>query len=214
MDAGVRIVSDTGVGRAFVILFEQGQYTSYASSVSALLAAEVRVVCMETSLITDNNWKEKSSEALLLVKSIAVKQASFVGFGPACGIVQAVYLREPKIVRTMILIDGSCRPHPGFISSWVDAIEAVLPLGLPLRATSKGFDSRSHLQRIRCPVLVLTLSGTNDFLIREAHIINRAMPTSWYEHLSGDKEHAELCRLVKDFQEVPARCPQKNLRSP
>ncbi len=209
----MHVVSDTGLGRSFVLVFEPGQYQKYAASIAELLSAEVRAVCIESPLISDENWKAQSVALLEIVKGLSIRQATFVGFGAACALVQNTYLREPKIVRTMVLVNGSCRPHPNRFSSWIDALEELLPLGLPLRASSKGFDSRSHLQRIRCPVLVITLPDATDFLVKEAHLINKAMPTSWYQHLVGPDESSELCQLIKEFQEVPAKCPQKNLRA-
>lgn len=213
MAQGLTIVSDSGLGRAFVLLSEAGQHQEYASQIAAILSSDVRVVSIDVPQITDENWKEYSVSLLEMIRSLSIRQASFVGFGAACALVQNTYLREPKLVRTMVLVNCSCRPHPTFISRCIDKLEGILPLGLPLRSSTKGFDSRSHLQRIRCPGLVVTLPDAGEALKKEAHMINTGMPTSWYVDLPKLEEREELARLIREFQEVPAKCPQKNLRA-
>jgi hypothetical protein len=94
-----------------------------------------------------------------------------------------------------------------------------LPLGLPLRRVVRGFDSRPFLQRIRCPVLVVSTADDSLEERRDAATMARRMPTAWQMTLQGrnklsvdggsDERTAEFAQLVVEFSEVPARAPQK-----
>lgn len=207
----IRTLRSLGTGRTFVVLHEVDQhYASYADAVTTHLASDAKVILLESEKVTETNWRELSAELLNFLKESGVRQASYIGFGGACSLVQNIYLREPKIVRTLTLVDAASQPHPTSFSRTIDWLEEKFPLGLPLRSASKGFDVRSHLQRIRCPVLVTTTPGANEFLTSQAHAANRAMPSSWFVELDNQDAMGSLCGIVKEFQEVPAKCPQKN----
>jgi hypothetical protein len=82
-----------------------------------------------------------------------------------------------------------------------------LPLGLPFRKDSKGFDARSYLQRIRCPTLVITTSDAERDLQAQAEHESRALATAWFDSIDNSIDF--MARLVA-FMEVPAKRPQKN----
>lgn len=207
----IRVVKNEGSGRAYIVVFEvHQQYSQYAAMVAAQLSKGAKAILIESNTVTTENWKELSTELLAVLKEEGVRQASYVGFGGACALVQNIYLREPKLVRTLTLVDTASHPHPTVFSRAIDWLEEKFPLGLPLRSASKGFDVRSHLQRIRCPVLVTTTPSASEFLTSQAHAANRAMPSSWFVQLDGTDATGSLCSMIEEFQEVPAKCPQKN----
>ena len=212
MEGSVTLRDDRGKGRAFVIAFETGSYQTMAEYLFSELSRDVRVLLISVDPIGDDSWRSQTTSLVDAVKNAGVRQASFVGFGAACSLVQNVCLREPKLVRTAAFIDGSSRPHPSRIIRIIDWIERVLPLGLPLRSSSRAFDGRAFLQRIRCPSLVISSSLATPFLRSEADELVSGMPTSWWIELPREGEIDELGRLIQEFHDVPAKCPQKNVR--
>jgi len=212
IDLKVRICSDTGKGRSFVIIFERGHYSSFATSLSTVVAEKARVVLLEVDLITKSNWPLLSEEVQARLKELSIRQASFIGFGAAGSLVQNIYLLQPRLIRTVVLIDASTRPHPDFFTRVTERLERTLPLGLPLRKHQKGFDSKPFLHRIRCPTLIVKSSQSTVYQRSEAEVLSSGLPTSWLLSLESENEVNELEEHVSLFQDVPAKRPQKNLR--
>lgn len=214
---GITIISDsedatkTGSSRPFVVVFEAGESSERVSALVSLLSAKSRCVAIRCDSITDNSWSSLTNDLIAALKARGFRQCSFIGIGAATALLQCLYLREPKIVRTLVFIDGVCRPHATLASNLADKIESILPLGLPLRSPSRGFDSRSHLQRIRVPSLVISTARADSFLIDQSHQLNRILPSSWYYKISPGEEANKLFEIINQFQEVPAKCPQKNV---
>lgn len=163
----IRTVSDTGKGRPFVIVHEQGAYTDFSAGISQALSERTRTVLLECSRTDDRNWRELSALLHGKLKELAIRQASLVGFGAAGSLVQNVCLEDLKVVRTVAFVDAASRPHPTRFSRLVDRLERSLPLGLPLRQRSQAFDSKPYLQRIRCPALVVTTQQAGAYLRRD-----------------------------------------------
>jgi len=211
-EAVVRVVSDGGTGRSFIVLHEPGVYTSFATSLAAVVADKARAILLETDVISDDNWSQLSDAVLEQLQILSIRQASFIGFGAAGSLIQNLYLVQPRLIRTAVLIDASTRPHPDFLTRSIDKLENLLPLGLPLRKHQRGFDSKPFLHRIRCPTLVVISSKSTAYQRSEAEVLNSSLPTSWLLKLESDNEVLELEKNTISFQEVPAKRPQKNLR--
>lgn len=205
----IKTISDAGKGRPFVIIHEQEAYTEFSARVSQALSERTRTVLLECSRVDDSNWRELSRLLLSKLTELGVRQASFVGFGAAAALVQNVCLEDLKLVRTAAFVDAASRAHPSRFARIIDRLERSLPLGLPLRLRSQGFDAKPYLQRIRCPALVVTTREAGAFLRTEAELLEAKLPTSWRLDLTEQDEAGELARQILDFQEVPARCPQK-----
>lgn len=209
--------SDSGSGRCFAILFDEARHSRFASELARDLSASSRVLLLKSELITEDNWLDLVDRLAELLLEAKVRQTSLVGFGGGAALAQAILLRDPKMVRTVAIVDGASRPHPSKFSRFVDAIEHKLPLGLPLRSIGKAFDSRPFLQRIRCPALVATSPSATVHEIHDSDVIADLVPTAWRVHLTAQdaaEAAAQLCEALVLFQEVPARCPQKNLGVP
>lgn len=206
------VVADEGKGRPFVLLHEAGTNEEEVAALATLLKARARVVAISAPAINDSNWSTLSSDLRASIAQLQLKQSSFLAFGAAGVLLQDLCLTELKLVRTAVFVDASTRPHPTALQRLIDRAEQILPLGLPLRLQSSGFDGRAFLHRIRCPALVVTRPESTGFQLHQAEVLSKGLPTAWRVHLE-DSNPATLCALVGDFQEVPAKCPQKNVRA-
>ncbi len=204
-------IADQGKGRAFVVIYEPCVYKTYANDLFNEISQSTRCILAEIPIVTESNWSELTAELIKFLESKNIRQASFVGFSDAASIVLNLALYDLKLVRSMVLVDAATRPHPSKLQKIVDKIENLLPLGLPLRSYGKGFDAKSFLQRMRCPVLVVLSSYANLYTISQVEIFKTGLPTAWSVNLKQSNQMHELKELVIDFQQTPAKCPQKNI---
>lgn len=209
----IEVLSDQGSGRCFVAVIDSDQYGDLAQDLAERLSHRARTILLRCQAVSDENWAELSRVFEATLESLKVRQASFVGFGAGAAIIQNIALENPKVARSLVVVDSTLRPHPSAWQRWVDAIERRLPFGLPLRLGSKGFNVRSYAHRLRCPILVVGTSRANSFVRAELSSLGAIAPTAWLVQLESDsraEESAELCDLVVTFQDTPAKCPQKN----
>lgn len=204
------LVSEDGVGRPFVLLFEETIDAEFARATAAGIAQKSRCLVLRSPKITDQNWRELGSALRTFLHAKGIRQASFVGFGAAGTLVQNLCLLEPKTVRTAVLFRAASRAHPSVVGRIVDRLESSLPLGLPLRLAVGGFDSRPFLQRIRCPVLIVVPPGASVDERRDAEMMAKRMPTAWEIVLGAENVVDEFTQRVLEFTDVPAKAPQKN----
>jgi pimeloyl-ACP methyl ester carboxylesterase len=211
----VRIVSDEGSGRAFVVVFDDDAYTPLVQSIASTIAQTSRVVVVRTASVVAETWRALAERFETALSEIKVRQASFVGVAAGATVVQDLALTSPKLVRTLIIIDASLRPHPSRIERVLDRIEASLPFGLPLRLGSQGFNVRAYAHRLRCPMLLVSTSRASRFVSHELQTLGMVAPTAWYVDMRAHvdaQEVRELAQCVLAFQDTPAKCPQKNLQ--
>lgn len=208
------ITKEEGTGRIFLVLTENGsKYEQLSSGVFEALRLSSKVLQISSLLITASNWQQISRDLINLTEEKNIRQLSIVAFGNTAVLAQNFYLIKPKLIRTMALIDCTARPHPTRLERLIDWLEVRFPLGLPLRGEGRSFNARSHLQRIRCPVLLVTTGKASAFQIEEALDAAVRMPTSWHVRLSDIQSSSEIEKialLISDFQDIPAKCPQKN----
>lgn len=195
------------------MLVERGAPPDIAEGASALYASmglRTRALLIEMDPITPANWVVALKGLRALLESQGVRQCSFIAYGAVASVVVAYYLEDPKAVRTLALINMTARPHPTRTTRFVDWLEELLPLGLPLRIEAEGFDAKPLLHRLRCPTLLVTTPHASAYMREQAEEICRRIPTAWHTALDHNDVEA-LAALVLSFYEVPARCPQKNL---
>ena len=70
-----------------------------------------------------------------------------------------------------MLVDATTRPHPSTWTRLITRIESLLPIGLPLRSSDVVFNGKPFLQRIRCPVLVLSTAQATPYQMAEAKVL-------------------------------------------
>ncbi len=207
----IEVLRDEGKGRAFVLFVEGNAFAPFTDTLFEKLTEKSRCLLLRFHDLRDDNWKAMSVEAFQLLSESRVRSASLVGFSDAATLVQNFCLEHPKFVRTAIYVNACSRPHPGKLQRFLDRVERAMPLGLPLRLRSEAFDSKPYLQRLRCPSLVLTTASATEFEKAQAQLFVEHMPTAWRKDLDSKGAEQQLANLVLEFQQVPVKCPQKNI---
>jgi hypothetical protein len=209
----VRVLLDVGEGRPLIILYDESRYSHLVESTAQSISAKTRVLVLSCEAITAKNWKVIADQFCSTIKEKKVRQASYVCFGSTANIVEDQLLTEPKSVRTLVIVDSPSRPHPTSWDRLVDRMEQMLPLGLPLRLGSSGFNVRAFLHRIRCPLLVVTTPFAGTFLHGDAAVVAKSAPTAWRISLTEQElQQGSLSETILKFQDTPAKCPQKNVK--
>ena len=210
----IRVLSDHGSGRTFITIVDDESYLPFATAVVEKLASKARSVLLMSSAVTANTWETLSEALSGKLAELNVRQASLVGMGAGATLAQNIALNQPKVVRTLAIVDASSRPHPTRWERMVDWVEEHLPFGLPLRLGSTGFNVKAYLHRLRCPVLVIATGKANSFIREEVMSVALRAPTAWRVLLSGPLESQvmELSETLLTFQDTPAKCPQKNTK--
>lgn len=209
---GAHIEEVAGRGRKIVIVYEQeGRLEAIAGATAHLLPESVQTYLVSIKPFAEQDWQERAhdlEQALLLAK---IKNACLVGFASASSLVIHCCLNQPKLVRSLVLVDATTRPHPSRITRIIDKIENYLPVGLPFRSHRRTFNAAPFLQRIRCPAAVVTTSSASSYHLEEAEIFKSLLPTAWTRPITADKSSEDLSKFICDFQDVAAKRPQKNL---
>ncbi len=211
----VKVVSDQGSGRAFVVVFDDSAYLPLVRSIGEAIAKSARAVVIQVDQVNGESWVGLVDALSSALTELKVRQASFVGVAAGATLVQDLALSNPKIVRTLVIIDASLRPHPSRFERVLDAIEARLPFGLPLRLGSKSFNVRAFAHRLRCPMLLVSTRRASPFVCRELQALGEVAPTAWHVEVKSDDfsvESSALADYMLAFQDTPAKCPQKNLQ--
>lgn len=203
------ILAEKGQGRATIVICDEAGLVT-AESLFDLLGQERRVLLLKLSAVAVAEWADTSRALLGQLKGRGIKQACFISLGRASDAVLAACLEEARAVRTLILYNASARLEDHWLDRLAARLESSLPMGLPFRTRVKGFDARPFLQRIRCPVLIGVAEGASSVLTRQAALLAAHIPTSWLLRLPDTDTAAGLCKLMQDFDQIPARCPQKN----
>lgn len=211
--SGLSVASDSGSGRVFLTIVDDVGYTSVAQSLAAQLAQTVRSVLVTSAPVTTETWESLSESLAEILKQLGIRQVSMIGLGGAATLAQNLALAHPKLVRTLAVVDATSRPHPTRWERIVDRVEENLPFGLPLRLGTRSFNIKSYVHRLRCPLLVIGTKRAGMFVRNELESVSRLAPTAWHvmvEHDDADQEIDELTTTLLAFQDVPAKCPQKN----
>ncbi len=209
---GVSALSDEGTGRVFVTIVDDIGYLPLAQALVARLKERARAVLVGSAPITNDTWESLSESLAELMAQLGMRQASVIGFGAGATLAQNLALDQPKLVRTLAVIDSSTRPHPSRWERFIDRIEERLPFGLPLRLGTKGFNIKSYVHRLRCPLLVVGTRKASSFIKGELKSLASLAPTAWEVVIadeSPEREAESLTSTILAFQDVPAKCPQK-----
>lgn len=208
----IRVLSDAGTGRTFITILDEQSYLPFATAVAEKLSARARSILLMSSAVNVSSWEGLSETFSRKISELGIRQASLVGLGAGATLVQNVALDQPKLVRSLAIVDSSSRPHPTQWDRFIDWLEEHLPFGLPLRLGTKGFNVKAYLHRLRCPVLVIATSKASTFIQEEVRSVALRAPTAWRVFLRGTEEQqiADLSDTLLSFQDTPAKCPQKN----
>ena len=210
---GLQVLSDHGAGRVFLTLVDDLAYLPLAESVALHVSKKARAVTVASAPVTAASWESLSESLAEILKQLGIRQVSMIGLGGAATLAQNLALAHPKLVRTLAVVDATSRPHPTRWERIVDRVEENLPFGLPLRLGTRSFNIKSYVHRLRCPLLVIGTKRAGMFVRNELESVSRLAPTAWHvmvEHDDAEQEIDELTTTLLAFQDVPAKCPQKN----
>jgi pimeloyl-ACP methyl ester carboxylesterase len=211
-DNQIKMISDTGSGRTFIAIIDDEGYLPFARAVVDKLSARARCVLLISPSVTALTWESLSASLSGVLSNLNIRVASVVGMGAAATLAQNLALNEPKVVRTLAMMDSPSRPHPTWWERVVDRIEEVLPFGLPLRLGARGFNVKSYIHRLRCPVLLIASGKAGQFVRGDLRTSAAKAPTAWSVQLDGsqDQQIEALSSALLEFQDIAAKCPQKN----
>ncbi len=208
MQSSVKILSDEGKGRTFLVLIEKdSELQVEMKKLTETLQEKSRIVLCEVDKVSSENWDRVCSDLDKAKTEVKLRHYSIVGFEGAGNLAQNLYLANANSVRSMILVNSSSRPAPSNFDKIMQKIEKTLPMGLPFRKRSAEFDSKSYLQRMRCPVLVACTAKASEYVNKQYDILLDGLPTSWGVKINKNLD--EFSSIVKDFESVPAKCPQR-----
>jgi len=206
----LRLKGDQGKGRTFILLEPAEIYRPYADDLVAALSERCRVLHYEVASFSAVQWILASDEFIQLMSKTGVRQCSILAFGSCSTLAQIYSLSNLRSIRTLVLVDSVPRPYPGLLERVSDRLEKLLPLGLPMRGSSKGFLGSAFLQRIRCPSLLILSPAANSYATEQFEQMLEGLPTAWGVKMESWGEFGQIINAVLEFQQVPARCPQKN----
>lgn len=206
---------DKGTGRVFVTIFDDDTYSDLGMSIAERLSGTSRSILLRSAAVTEQSWEALSALIGEELQRLGVRQGSLIGLGAGSTLVQNVALATPKLVRAVVLVDATSRPHPTRRERWVDWLESKLPFGLPLRLGSNGCNVQAYLHRLRCPVMVAVTRSADTFAQEDRRTFARMVPTAWQIDACNSSPEADVNYLsdaIAAFQDVPAKCPQKNVQ--
>lgn len=210
----IEVLKSSGKGRACILLYDSQKYEQLAAQLFEQLQNNMKVLLCRSPYISDSSWKSLSDSFLHFFSEQAIRHCSLVSFGAAGTLVQYLALSEPKIVRSLVLVDGSSRPHPSLFQRIVDRVEQHLPLGLPLRSSNGAFDSKPFLQQIHCPLLLVRSPMASAYQIEQLEAFLDTSPTAWSAPQNAGNSAAALAETVLQFQDLPVKFPQKRRVAP
>lgn len=203
------IVSDIGNGQTLLILSEGAGYAAYVNELAQSWSERGRCLAFQAPPISLANWGNLDRGLAQLLGERGVRQATCVSFGHAGALLQQLLLSQLKLVRRAVFVDALTSPHPSRWYRFLDWLESRLPMGLPFRMKGALFNSTPFLQRMRCPVLVVTTPAADAYTRSQAVRMNAGLPTSWAVDLPAKDAPQALVATFLEFQEVAAKCPQK-----
>lgn len=195
-----------------MLLVEDGTFVA-AQRLQDALAKCAKCLIIETGMVRADNWKVLTSDLKNVMREQGIRQTSIVAIGAAGTLALNMCLLDAKLVRVVALIDSAMRPHSTLLTRCADWLEQFLPLGLPLRLRTSDFDARSLMQRVRCPVLLVTTPQASEYLLQQSREMSLRFPTAWQVELSEQAYESKLSEIIVEFYEVPARAPQRRGKS-
>ena len=197
-----------------VIPHDSGKHAQLqASDFVALWATDVPSYIVREAAIARTQIVQRADELTRLIKESGIRHYLLVGIGLGATVAQAVAIASEREVRQLIVVDPAPFLSLTFSEQLVDLLERALPLGLPFRKRSAGFDPRPYLHRIRCPTLVVSGYAQGIAGEGETNCLLRKIPNSWPLRATAadgaDEATNALCRGVRVFIDSPARRPQR-----
>ena len=205
----ISVLRDEGTGRTTVLLFEKGHGVDLSS-----INVSNRLIEIETPEVTEKNWKEISEAVGKVFEERELRQVSFICFQDLSSVALRHSIDEGKFVRSLLLIEPVCSPHPTLLDRLINKFEEFLPLGLPLRTLTKGFHAPSFLHRVRCPTAVVIRKNCSEYVREQSAFIVKSVPTAvLFESDATLLKDIDIPHFLDRLSGIQARCPQKLKRS-
>ena len=210
----LNILEQRGGGQPLVIIFEAEAKSELPFYLVDYLMdhpiKDCRMILLSVPRVSDIGCNKLTQCLINFLDHELIKQASFLALGDAGAVVQNLAIANIKRVRRLILVNCPTRPHLNFFEKLMNKVEKILPLGLPFRSVGSAFDSRSFLQRVRAPALIVLSAHASTYHQAQTKILSESMATAWSVKLSIDREREEFGEILEKFYGVPAKRPQKN----
>ena len=200
--------SSSGKGPLYIVVCEERGYFEFASRVERGLEERFSVLPIRLRTSSKLHCNEVVREFERVLKDSGKRQFRFLVFGHACSYLFALALKNKKLFRSLVIVDGEVCTDGSVFTRMIELIERSLPLGLPFRLKEKGFSAMPFLQRMRFPTLVVSSDRASDRRQHEAEVLNALLPISWMIHDLDSVD--ELIQEVERFESVPLKRPQKN----
>jgi hypothetical protein len=208
------IEENIGSGKTLLLVYEaKGRFEEKVHQLKEILKNDFKVVLLRVAKFSEIDWQLFADSLADTIIDSKLKNFSLISFGSVSSLTIHFYLKYQKLVRSIIFVDALTRPHPSTLTRIIDKIEAYLPMGLPFRSFGSSFNGKPFLQRVRCPCLVITTTHATEQHLADAEILHLTLPTAWTGKVASQNFSLELHELIKDFQNVAAKRPQKNLAS-
>ncbi len=201
----VQFENEVGAGQPIVVL-GTNDYFGIKSHLESVNISGHRILCINLTNV-GGNVDQAAKKIVQLLDERDIRQATIVGLADSGAVAISLALSERKRIRRLVLVDAPVRPQISAIENIFSWIEGHLPLGLPFRRQSQGFDARSYLQRIRCPTLVVTTQHASSDIKSQAVHESQALATAWFKEINSP---SEFISVISTFLEIPAKRPQKN----
>jgi hypothetical protein len=193
--------------RRVVLLKDSGD--KYGALEKCLQAALSGILPLSFSELSDETREERYSNIYKEIIGAGVRHAHFIACGRSTVILQMLAVRHRKLARSLTLVDPLLRPFPTRRERMMASLERALPLGLPFRSLTKGYDSSSSLHRIRMPCLLVLTSQASPFIRTQCNLLSQYLPLSWQLRYTASINFAELEEAIVLLSKVPLKCPQK-----
>lgn len=204
----LKVVLEKGIKRPFVI-FTDLDNKDFALKLSELIEDE-NLIILTFNQEAPDSWKKCSEEIRAYFQDKKIRQISCLSFSSTVSVAVNLYLSDLKLFRSIAFLNPHSRSNKSFGQRLIDKLESKLPMGLPFRFKTEAFDCKPFLQRIRCPILIISNKNSSDYRKDEVEEFLERVPTAYIFNQDSDANLSELINAIETFKLVPYKCPQKN----
>lgn len=211
---GVIVRRDVGTGRSIVIIKCPTTHTTGSNNPINKIGEEISSSLRLVELVVPppsgpQEWQRVIASIEEQLVRLKIRLCTVMGIGEGTVVAQYLAITHPKICQSLVLVDPVFQLSATLLGRFTSWVEAVLPLGLPLRIGSDQFVSAPFLHRIRCPTLVLVSPEVSAVAGREMVAMARRIPNAWYQVLNIEGREEQYRDLIQSFLLVRNRHPMR-----
>ena len=183
----ITLEQENGAGKSLVLLHDASEACiDLMRSVSESLSSTFRVLIFECHDISAQGLPELVNELEACFHEAGLKGFTLAGTRLSSILVQCYALSHAERLRSLLLLD-------------------------PVTSIAGGFDSRSFLQQICRPVLVVSTQAADRDSSVACLLMSERIPACWVYQASHNQSDIELACIIRKFIEVPSHVPQRQL---